>query len=260
MLSQKAVQKALGDKYPYLPRPYNEEIDDSNKSFQPHPTQVDNGILSWTPNMEGYFHEEEVPMDEMCSGSTVATECPPVIVVSKIVDDSRYPKEYLEQRNSWLKEISGVKFDKLPAESTTEGPVPDNVSQNCNFDPVLSSPVHPIDTEFAKQKVVEACKLFKDITLDATTQPQVQMHYEVVGSEMYPYAAWNAGDPRCITRINSKIAESDCVNMFNELVNGCPSDNPTMTYGGSKVDNCIVYGFGVDRKFKLAPESGRKRK
>jgi hypothetical protein len=33
--------------------------------------------------------------------------------------------------------------------------------------------------------------------------------------------------------------------MMSKIMNDCPSDDPNMTYGGVKVESCIVFGFNV---------------
>lgn len=118
--------------------------------------------------------------------------------------------------------------------------------------------VDAIETTFAKQKIAEVCKLFNDIGLDATKQPDVQMPYEAIDVEMFTYAAWNAGDPQRIARGSGEIPEQHCIDVFNQMVNECPSGIDTKTYGGSKVDDCIVYDFDVERIFRLGPGKTRK--
>lgn len=88
----KTVQKALGNKYPYLPRAYNEEIEDQNPHFNmPVPVHKNNDVLSWASNTDGYFNVQEAPQDQPCSAAEGETECAPGIEFSKLVDDSKYP-------------------------------------------------------------------------------------------------------------------------------------------------------------------------
>ncbi|KAH7377888.1 hypothetical protein BKA66DRAFT_421793, partial [Pyrenochaeta sp. MPI-SDFR-AT-0127] len=205
----------------------------------------------WVPGSDGLFLDEGFTT-ETCSADEEGAECPPIIEVSKVLEASMYPKEYLEERQIWLEEIADATFNKVPEISTTDSPVPENPSQKCNFDHFIKAlPVVPIDTDIAKSKIGEACKLFSDITLDGDKQKDVHMHYDGVGVEMFPYAAWNAGDPQCIARGSGKVTEQHCVEMFNKFINDCLSDNPVKTYGGSKVDNCIVYGFDTRRVFNI---------
>ncbi len=84
------------------------------------------------------------------------------------------------------------------------------------------------------------------------------MPYEVINVEMHMWAAWNSGDPTCIERGSNTITEEHCVDMFNQLVNGCPSDDDLKTYGGSKVDSCIVYGFDIEKLMGQDPIGGRR--
>lgn len=88
----KTVQKALGNKYPYLPRAYNEEIEDQNPHFNmPVPVHNNNDVLSWASNTDGYFNVQEAPQDQPCSAAEGETECASGIEFSKLVDDSKYP-------------------------------------------------------------------------------------------------------------------------------------------------------------------------
>lgn len=107
----KAVQKALGNKYPYLPRPYNgQELDDGpngRKKWPPHSADASDHYskLTWSKDsLLGYFIEDLVT--NCTSGDDVDT-CPAVIEVSKLIEDWKYPKEYLDKRTGWLKDIEG---------------------------------------------------------------------------------------------------------------------------------------------------------
>jgi hypothetical protein len=225
--------------------------------------QLDDSGLSWTPNVDSViFSTGFQTTDASCSsqvdtGGSDEYDCAPIIQVSEVLDDSKYPEDYIKQRRDWLVEFAEVQPQNLPSQSTNIALAPENASQNCNFDLVYGVPNNPIDTSFAKSKITEVCGLFKDITLDASKQPGVNMHYEDIGFEMYPWAAWNSGDPNCVAQGSGKITEAHCVDVFNEMVNGCPTDDDAKTYGGSRVDSCIVYGFDVARIFTLEERKSR---
>jgi hypothetical protein len=256
----KTVQKALGNKYPYLPRAYNEEIEDRNPGFNvPVPAHRDNDVLSWAPNTDGYFNVQEAPQDQACSAAEGETECPPGIEFSKLLDDSKYPQSYLDERKKWLEEIKTMTFDKLPDPPASDAPVPDNVSLKCNYDETFLNPAPPIDTSFAKDKIKDFCKLSRDITLAEPKQPQVQMHYADGAVGLYPYVAWNAGDPRCVERGSGKIEEDHCLAMFDKVIAQCPSMRSDKTHGGAKVDNCLVFGFDIWWDYQINPAARRKR-
>jgi hypothetical protein len=256
----KTVQKALGNKYPYLPRAYNEEIEDRNPDFNvPVPVHEDNNVLSWAPNTDGYFNVQEAPQDQACFAAEGEIECPPGIEFSKLVDDSKYPQSYLDERKKWLEEIKTMTFDKLPDPPTSDAPVPDNVSLKCNYDETFLNPAPPIDTSFAKDKSKDFCKLSRGITLDESKQPQVQMHYADGAVGLYPYVAWNAGDPRCVERGSGKIEEDHCLAMFDKVIAQCPSMRSDKTHGGAKVDNCLVFGFDIWWDYQINPATRRKR-
>lgn len=194
--------------------------------------------------MDGYFTTSDDTTDRNCPGThNDAGECPQVVEVSKLVETSKYPIKYLEERNRWIQEMASMTFSKLPPDSETEGPVPENVARKCNYDEIYGTISSNINTDFAKKSIADVCKLFNEITLDATNQPLVQMHYADGGVEMFPYAAWNTGDPNCVTRGSNQISEAHCAEVFDEIIGQCPTGVETTTYGGSKVDNCIVYGF-----------------
>jgi hypothetical protein len=254
------VQNALGNKYPYPPRAYNEEIEDRNRGFNvPVPVHRDNDVLSWAPNTDGYFNVQEAPQDQAWSAAEGETECPPGIEFSKLVDDSKYPQSYLDEHKKWLEEIKTTTFDKLPDPSASDAPVPDNVSLKCNYDETFLNPTPPIDTSFARDKIKDFCKLSRDITLDDSKQPQVQMHYADDAVGLYPYVAWNAGDPRCVERGSGKIKEDHCLAMFDKVIAQCPSMRPDKTHGGAKVDNCLVFGFDIWWDYQINPATRRKR-
>jgi hypothetical protein len=240
------VQKALGNKYSYLPRAYNKEIEDWNPDFNvPVPVHKDNNVLSWAPNTDRYFNIQEAPQDQACSAAEGETECLPGIEFSKLVDNSKYLQSYLNKRKKWLEEIKTMTFNKLPNPPTSDAPVPDNVLLKCNYNKTFLNPAPPIDTSFAKEKFKDFCKLSRDITLNKSKQPQVQMLYADGAVSLYPYIAWNAGDPRCAERGSGKIEEDHCLATFDKVIAQCPSMRSDMTHGGAKVDNCLVFGFDI---------------
>ena len=172
--------------------------------------------------------------------------CPAAIEVSKLIEDWKYRKEYLDKRASWLKQIEGH-AGKRPV-VREDSSIPDDSSLRCKFDPIFMPLVDAIETTFAKQKIIEACKLFDGIGFDQTKQPAVQMPYKGVGIDMHTCAAWNTGDSPCVSRGGGQLSQQHYVDAFNQMINSCPnSGSDTETYGGAKVDGCIVYGFDVEK-------------
>lgn len=85
------------------------------------------------------------------------------------------------------------------------------------------------------------------------------MPYEGVGVEMHTYAAWNTGDSPCALRGGGRVSQQHCVAAFNEMINSCPHNGvDTKTYGGAKVDGCIVYDFDVERTFGIGSSNTRR--
>lgn len=183
--------------------------------------------------------------------------CGPVFNASGIITDDKYPEEYLKLRDSWIEEFKDVEAKFIPPPVVGAATAPKNPSQVCNFDSVYGTQVVSVDTKFAKDKIAEVCMLFKDVPLDGSKQTEVIMPYETVGVQMYAWAAWNRGDPQCAT--SRSIEEEHCVDMLNKVINECPSDNDLKTYGGSRVDKCIVYGLNAQRRFTLPPKVRKGR-
>jgi hypothetical protein len=66
------------------------------------------------------------------------------------------------------------------------------------------------------------------------------------------------GIPWCDAFLNSnEISESQCAEVLDEIVGKYPSSIPTKTYGDSKVDSCIVYGFDVFWDYEIHAERRR---
>jgi hypothetical protein len=98
----------------------------------------------------------------------------------------------------------GKAYPPRPADASS---IPGDASLRCNFDPIFMPPVDAIETTFAKQNIIQSCKLFEGISLDETKQPAVQMPYEGVGVEVHTFAAWNTGDSPCISRRGGQISQ-----------------------------------------------------
>ncbi|KAI0569473.1 hypothetical protein Alg215_11615, partial [Pyrenophora tritici-repentis] len=89
---------------------------------------------------------------------------------------------------------------------------------------------------------------------------EVIMPYSQINMEMHIWAAWNSGDPNCIKRGSNAIAKDHCVKMYNEMINTFPSDDGLKSCGGSKINNCIIYGFDIERKLGVKPDGSNWRK
>jgi hypothetical protein len=85
------------------------------------------------------------------------------------------------------------------------------------------------------------------------------MHYADGAVGLYPYVAWNAGDPRCVERGSGKIEEDYGLAMFDKVIAQCPSMRSDKTHGGAKVDSCLVFGFDIWWDYQINPATRRKR-
>ena len=171
---------------------------------------------------------------------------PPEKELGSLMDDSLYPAEYITQRNQWYKDFENTDLPDLK-ESSGPSALPEDLSLQCKRHPIWFENQPSVEQPFAQPHIDRACDLFKGNTVGGVNQQQMVMSYPVPNSNnnkyMWLWAAWNLGDPACIA--GRAIDVEECKSQLSTVLNGCDTNSTQFKYGGTKVNNCIVWGMTI---------------
>jgi len=242
------VQKRLGN-YPHLPHALPEQLSPDKKPRTL--TVAVDGQIQWAPNMAGTIFgasdaNTTVYIADTCEALDGTICDSPEKELDSLIDDSFYPTEYTVQRNQWYKDFEDIDLPELKDDSEPS-PSPEDLSLQCKRDPIWFETQPSVEQSFAQSNIENVCYLFKGILVDGVTQQQLIMPYPVPNNNdnkvMWLWAAWNLGDSACI--VGRIVDVEECKFQLSTVLNGCDTSSVQFKYGGTKVNNCIVWGITV---------------
>lgn len=115
-----------------------------------------------------------------------------------------------------------------------------------------------VPQSFMPPKIANFCSEANGLSLNNDSQKMFLLPYPVPSTNNFVVwlgALWNIGDLNCPQ--GRGVNESECNDQLSTVLNGCDTESITNKYGGSRVNQCVVWAMGIDGTGPANPQAGQ---